>query len=311
MIIENDDMRTTTLILITAAALLAGCGGKRGGQAPEDQPSETSHESRYSAPSRSEGDTIGATAKTNEVPSQTIEGTTMRTMGKVVAERYADLSFETALPIERVLVRNGQHVRRGQVLAQLDAFQLRNAIEQQKQAIEQAQLQIEQAHLQMQDVIIAQGYDPDKTAMVPQQVMHSADVKAGYALAKSKLATARTQLAAAQHQLRSGVLTAPFDGVVANVAVQAHQLAQAGQPVCRVIASGDMAVEFRVMETDLSRYNLGTTVRVIPAADHSRQYSATVSEMNPVVDEQGAVTLRARLTAASELFDGMNVTIEN
>ena len=235
----------------------------------------------------------------------------MRTMGKVVAERYADLSFETALPIERVLVRNGQHVRRGQVLAQLDAFQLRNAIEQQKQAIEQAQLQIEQAHLQMQDVIIAQGYDPDKTATVPQQVMHSADVKAGYALAKSKLATARTQLAAAQHQLRSGVLTAPFDGVVANVAVQAHQLAQTGQPVCRVIASGDMAVEFRVMETDLSRYNLGTTVRVIPAADHSRQYSATVSEMNPVVDEQGAVTLRARLTAASELFDGMNVTIEN
>ena len=46
------------------------------------------------------------------------------TMGKVVAEHFADLSFEMALPIERVLVHNGQQVRRGQVLAQLNLFKL-------------------------------------------------------------------------------------------------------------------------------------------------------------------------------------------
>jgi len=233
----------------------------------------------------------------------------MKTMGKVVAERYADLAFETALPIERVLVRNGQQVRRGQVLATLDCFKLRNAIAQQQRAIEQAQLQIEQARLQMQDVIIAQGYDPDKTDGIPDNVMHNADVKSGYALSKSQLAMAKTQLAAAQHELRSGVLTAPFDGVVANVAVQAHQLAQAGQTVCRVIASGDMAVEFRVMEADLSRYQTGTAVAVVPTANQSKRYDATVSEINPIVDEQGAVTLRARLSNASDLFDGMNVEV--
>ena len=230
-------------------------------------------------------------------------------MGKVVAERYADLSFETALPIERVLVRNGQHVRHGQVLAQLDQFKLRNAIAQQQRAIEQAELQIEQARLQMQDVIIAQGYDPDKDASIPTSVKHNADVKSGYALSKSQLATAKNQLAAAQHELRSGVLTAPFDGVVANVAVQAHQLAQAGQTVCRVIASGNMAVEFRVMEADLSKYKIGTQVAIVPVADNSARYQATVSEINPVVDQQGAVTLRARLAGATSLFDGMNVQV--
>ena len=232
-----------------------------------------------------------------------------QTMGKVVAERYADLAFETALPIERVLVKNGQHVRQGQVLAQLDQFKLRTAIAQQERAIEQAQLQIEQAYLQMQDVIIAQGYDPDKKDQVPANVMHNADVKSGYALSKSQLASAKTQLAAARHELRSGVLTAPFDGVIANVSVQAHQLAQAGQTVCRVIASGNMNVEFRVMEADLPKYKLGTAVTVIPVADRSHTYDATVSEINPIVDQQGAVTLRARLTNATTLFDGMNVVI--
>ncbi len=231
------------------------------------------------------------------------------TMGKVVAEHFADLSFEMALPIERVLVHNGQQVRRGQVLAQLNLFKLRNDVAKQERAIEQAKLQMEQARLQMQDVIISQGYDPDKEAQVPASVVHNADVKSGYALSKSQLASARIQLAAAQHELRSGVLTAPFDGVVANVTVQAHQLAQAGQPVCRVIDMNDMAVEFRVMEADLSRYQVGTAVVVVPIADKSKQYAATVSEVNPIIDQQGAVTIRAHVAQPANLFDGMNVQV--
>ena len=231
------------------------------------------------------------------------------TMGKVVAEHFADLSFEMALPIERVLVHNGQQVRRGQVLAQLNLFKLCNDVAKQERAIEQAKLQMEQARLQMQDVIISQGYDPDKEAQVPASVVHNADVKSGYALSKSQLASARIQLAAAQHELRSGVLTAPFDGVVANVTVQAHQLAQAGQPVCRVIDMNDMAVEFRVMEADLSRYQVGTAVVVVPIADKSKQYAATVSEVNPIIDQQGAVTIRAHVAQPANLFDGMNVQV--
>jgi len=287
-------------MMIAAAAMLVSCGGEtpRQAQAPASEPVEGSVNDMTKAPAKA------------AAPELVGGPVAMQTMGKMVAERFADLSFETALPIERVLVRNGQHVRRGQVLAQLDQFKLRHAVAQQQRAIEQAQLQMEQAHLQMQDVIIAQGYDPDKAAQVPASVMHNADVKSGYALSKSQLASAKTQLAAAQHELRSGVLTAPFDGVVANVAVQAHQLAQAGQPVCRVIASGGMAVEFRVMEADLSRYKVGTPVRIIPVADKSQHYDATVSEINPIVDQQGAVTLRARLTnAAPDLFDGMNVEV--
>jgi len=284
-------MRKTILIGV-AVAVMTGCSGEQ---------------TKQEALEQNQVDTLTSIIVDSIAPVVSVP--LLKTMGKVVAERFADLSFEAALPIERVLVRNGQHVRRGQVLAQLDAFKLRNAIEQQQRAIEQAQLQIEQAHLQMQDVIIAQGYDPDKTATIPQHVIHNADVKSGYALAKNQLASARTQLAAAQHELRSGVLTAPFDGVVANLNIQAHQLAQAGQTVCRVIASGDMAVEFRVMEADLSRYKTGTVVSIIPVADQSQKYTAIVSEINPVVDQQGAVMLRARLGAASDLFDGMNVEV--
>lgn len=286
-------MRIQIIMVLVSAAMLTGCKDK-------------------TSPSSSlEGE---MTTKDSVIIKDTLllmesQGIGITTMGKVVAERYADLSFETALPIERVLVKNGDHVRRGQVLAQLDLFKLRNVIAQQQRAIEQAQLQIEQARLHMQDVIISQGYDPDKESSIPASVKHTADVKSGYALSVSQMASAKTRLAAAQHELRSGVLTAPFDGVVANVAVQAHQLAQAGAVVCRVIATGNMSVEFRVMETDLSKYKVGTPVIVVPVADNSTRYKATINEINPVVDQQGAVTLRARIANASNLFDGMNVNI--
>ena len=292
-------MRKYIMILVVAT-MMAGCGSKEVKTPAQPLLEEGKGESLIS-----DGASVSSPSQ-----GEIAEGSsTMRTMGKVVAAQYADLSFETALPIERVLVKNGQHVRRGQVLAQLDQFKLRNAIELQQQSIEQAQLQIEQAHLQMEDVIISQGYDPDKTATVPENVMHNADVKSGFAYAKSQLSTARTQLAAAQHELRSGVLTAPFDGVVANVAMQAHQLAQPGQTVCRIIGDGNMTVDFRVMEADLCKYKIGTAVSVIPVADKSQHYAATVCEINPIVDEQGAITLRARLDAESNLFDGMNVEI--
>ena len=219
------------------------------------------------------------------------------TLGKIVANRYVDMSFSSTLPIRQMLVKNGQHVYQGQKIAELDMFILNNTIEQRRR-------QIEQSELQMQDVIIAQGYDPDKPGSVPAEIIKTAEVKSGYQLAMS-------QLEAAEHDLKTAVLTAPFEGVVANVKAQANELSQPGQPICRIISTKDMAVEFRVMESDLAKYPIGTGIKVIPSAYKDRQYDAIVSEINPIVDEQGAVTLRARLSQAQDLFNGMNCEILN
>lgn len=218
-------------------------------------------------------------------------------LGKVVASRYADLSFQTSLPILRMLVKNGQQVRQGQRIAELDMFKLNNAIEVTKK-------QMAQAELQMKDVIIAQGYDPDQPASVPAEVRQTAEVKSGYQ-------TTKQQLEAAEHELQTAVLTAPFNGIVANVKAQAHELSQPGQPVCRIISTQDMAVEFKVMEADLTNYPMGTAIMVCPVAYKGRQYQAIVNEVNPVVDQQGTITLRAKLTETQDLFDGMNVEVLN
>ena len=218
-----------------------------------------------------------------------------QTMGKVVAAHYADMKFEISLPVLRMMVHNGDHVRQGQLLAEQDATRQTNAVE-------QHQREIEQANIQMQDVIISQGYDPEHIENVPQRVRHIAEVKSGLLLAQSKLAAAR-------HELKITHVVAPFDGIVANVTAHAGQLAQVGDIVCRVISPQQMNVEFRVMEADLSRFTVGTRLQVVPVGNEHAVYEAKVTEVNPIVDEQGTVMLRAHVATPHQLFDGMHVSV--
>ena len=76
-----------------------------------------------------------------------------------------------------------------------------------------------------------------------------------------------------------------------------------------MIDTSALAVEFRVMEADLARFPMGTKLLVVPVADKGMQYEAAVSEINPVVDAQGAVVIRARLSSSDGLFEGMNAEV--
>ena len=273
-------MQKRIWISLTIVLLLTACR-------QQSQPND-------SQDTKASSDTISQTVVSSHASDST-PSSAFQTMGKVVATHYADVKFEISLPVLRMMVHNGDHVRQGQLLAEQDATRQTNAVE-------QHQREIEQAHLQMQDVIISQGYDPEHIDKVPQRVRHIAEVKSGLLLAQNKLAAAR-------HELKITRVTAPFDGIVANVTAHAGQLAQVGDIACRVIAPQQMDVEFRIMETDLSRFAVGTRLRVVPVGDEHAVYEAKVTEVNPIVDEQGTVMLRAHVATPHQLFDGMHVSV--
>ena len=273
-------MQKRIWISLTIVLLLTACR-------QQSQPND-------SQDTKASSDTISQTVVSSHASDST-PSSAFQTMGKVVATHYADVKFEISLPVLRMMVHNGDHVRQGQLLAEQDATRQTNAVE-------QYQREIEQANLQMQDVIISQGYDPEHIDKVPQRVRHIAEVKSGLLLAQNKLAAAR-------HELKITRVTAPFDGIVANVTAHAGQLAQVGDIACRVIAPQQMDVEFRIMETDLSRFAVGTRLQVVPVGDEHAVYEAKVTEVNPIVDEQGTVMLRAHVATPHQLFDGMHVSV--
>ena len=226
--------------------------------------------------------------------------------GKIVAGTYADLYFRTSELVAKVYVKNGTPVRKGQKLAELDLFALNNSLAQSKNALAQATLE-------MQDILIGQGYGlesgkwKDESGKmdldnVPAEVVVLAKVKSGYERAKA-------QYEAALHAVEQATLTAPFDGVVANLFDKQYSMAGSGTPFCRVIRNSAMEVDFTVLESELPLIKVGDEVEVTPYASAIGARRGSISEINPIVDANGMVRVKAQVAGGDRLYDGMNVRV--
>lgn len=215
--------------------------------------------------------------------------------GKISATKYADLTFRTSEVIDEVLVKNGDRVHKGQKIAVLDMFKLKNSYEQRKTALAQTELE-------MKDVLIGQGYSPDNIKSVPTDVLELAMIKSGYKQNKA-------QYEAAEYDIKNAVLTAPFDGVVANLFEKPHNMASTSEPLCRIIAGGPMEVDMTVLESELPLVKLGDKVEVTPYASTVGICAGRVSEINPLVDTNGMVRVKVSVDGGGKLFDGMNVRV--
>lgn len=215
--------------------------------------------------------------------------------GKMSAHDFADLNFAGSdAVIDKIYVKNGDRVRKGQPIASLDRFKLENTLKQNRN-------DLDKARLELADVLIGQGYDPDNTDAVPAEVMRLARLRSG-------LDQAETVIAATQRSLDESTLTAPFDGVVANLFQKAHNRPDGSTPFCRIVSTGAMDVEFSVLESELKMLRPGDEVTVTAFASDETG-TGRVSEINPVVDNDGLVKVRATVNGAGGLFDGMNVKV--
>ena len=240
------------------------------------------------------------------LPSQVNEVTVMKlekkvfnhelvSNGKIQAKEYADLYFRSSEIVAKVWVKNGAFVRKGQKLAELDLFKLNNTLAQRKNALAQA-------NLEMQDVLIGQGYAPDNLSAVPVDVLELAKVKSGYEQAKA-------QYEVAEYEVKQAVLVAPFDGVVANLFDKQYNMPKTSEPFCRIIRTGNMEVDFMVLESELPLIKAGDKVEVTPYAAAAGMRTGNISEINPLVDEIGMVRVKAQVNGGDKLFDGMNVRV--
>lgn len=236
---------------------------------------------------------------TNEVTVMTLRPTVFThelvSNGKLSARRYVDLRFQTAEPIAKIYVRNGERVSRGQKLAELDRFRIDNSLA-------QARVNLEKARLELQDLLIGQGYALADSAKVPETTLKLVRLKSGYDQAFSSY-----QLA--DHESRNAVLTAPFDGIVANLFSKELNTASISEVFCTVIDPKSLEASFTVLESELPLLKAGDRVEVTPFALADTKAEGRITEINPLVDENGMVKIKAAVNSRVPLFEGMNVRI--
>ena len=86
---------------------------------------------------------------------------------------------------------------------------------------------------------------------------------------------------------------APFDGVIADLEVKEYNQSSAYKEVCSVIDDATMEIVFNVLETEIAHLKAGMEVEITPYANDKVTLKGTVTEVNPKIDENGMVKVRA------------------
>ena len=221
--------------------------------------------------------------------------------GRLAAIKKAELQMPRQGEILlSVPVHNGQRVEAGALLAVSDTVTRRAELE-------KAEQDFERARVELQDKLIGLGYnvgtthsDEEWQNIVPADVLHRVELTSGYH-------NARYQLESARKALKDCRLRAPFGGRIANMEARPHQ---ACSKFCTLLDDSFFDVEFKILEAELSFVRVGQHVQITPFVYKDSNFTGTVTEINPTVDDRGLVKVVARIkNTSAQLMDGMNVRV--
>jgi membrane fusion protein, multidrug efflux system len=184
--------------------------------------------------------------------------------GSVASRRNVWISAQTAGKIERVNVREGQAVNKGQVLVSLDAEITQNSIKELKTQLELANTIYER-----------------QTRLWEQKV----GTEVQYLQAKNNKEALESRLATLNSQLDLAVIRAPFGGIVDELPALEGAMANPGVPLVRLTSPEDMYVSADVSERYLGKIVVGDKVEVeFPIQD--RKISSVVSAVSQVINPE-------------------------
>lgn len=215
--------------------------------------------------------------------------------GTIAALNKADLRFQSQEHIVKIYVKNGERVKKGQKLAELDNFKLQNTME-------QAEESLERAKLDLQDVLIGQGYSLSDSTHTPPEIMKIAKIRSNYEQSRSNYIMAK-------YNLDMTTLYAPFNGVIANLTVKEYNQ-PGGDPFCTVVDNQNPEVVFHILENELSLIKMNDKVIISPFSQNTYSVEGRISEINPIIDKNGMVRVKAVVSNRdNKFYEGMNVKV--
>ncbi|MBR5170613.1 MAG: efflux RND transporter periplasmic adaptor subunit [Muribaculaceae bacterium] len=188
----------------------------------------------------------------------------------IVEEREATaVSFTSMGVVKRILVKEGQLVRRGQLLAEIDATTSSNSVEVAHASLNQAKDMVKQAEA---------TYNQAKDAYDRMKLLHDngslpevkwIEAETRLAQATSALNTARSGVASAtstEKIARKGLadtrLYAPVSGVIGKKQLMAGETALPSQAVVNILDISTVKVKVAVPESEIGSINPGTSTSI-------------------------------------------------
>lgn len=182
---------------------------------------------------------------------------------------------ELAGRIVQINFAEGQKVKKGQVLVQLDATVPRAELVQMQASLALAKSNYERAQ---------------------ELFKRNAGTERALDEARFKLRNDEAAVRLAEARLDKYALTAPFDGVIGLRKVSVGDFVNAGADMVNLEQIDPLKVDFRVPEVFLASLKVGQRIAVTVDALPGRDFAGEVYAIDPLVDASGrAVVIRARI----------------
>ncbi len=211
--------------------------------------------------------------------------------------------------VDELLVREGDRVRRGDVLARLD-----NEVHLALLAIAKAGMELKgrltaaQAELAMRqtrhDKLVELN---DEVHLRPEEIERSQsdlEIARGNALAaQEELLLKRLEYERIKAQINRRHIRAPIDGVVSTILKQQGEFAAANDPDLLVLVQLDpLYAEFAVPRSDVVRLRLDDTINVF-FADVTEPARGTIEFISPLTDaESGTVHVKVKIPNSNDRY---------
>ena len=249
-------------IFLVAALVLAGCG-KGPNASTKGSPAPT-------APLIVSAEDLVTVRNSALASGPSITGT-------IQPERRADLRAEVPAVVLRVLKENGDTVKKGDLLVQLDDTALRDTLASAEAANRAAAQAYEQSQRQLERMKTLRG-----SGMTSAAALEEAEIRRN--TTQSEVEAAKARVVLARQQMQRTEVRAPFDGIVSERKVSAGDTAQIGKELLKVIDPRSMRFEALVSADNVGAVQGGQAVRFRVNGYGDKEFAGKIRRVNPAAN---------------------------
>ena len=197
--------------------------------------------------------------------------------GSLVAVNQTIVRAKVAVEVRSILVREGDRVQAGQVIARLDTLDLAARLDQSTGARNASRAQYE----------IAEKNRVTNQSLLERKFIsqNAFDNVASLSSAnRSTLESSEAQVRLAQKALRDATVTAPISGIVAKKYVQLGEKTQVDAPLFSIVDLDSIELQAIVPAGEVGALQHGMRATLAVDGMPERAFDATVSRINPATE---------------------------
>ncbi len=302
-------MRRAGTLTLAVAVLAMGAGCKKDGEAPKGAPGAAAAP-QGGRPGGGGGGPGGRGPIQFPVEVAPVEARDVEyvvsAVGSVEAFERVQITARVAGAVERVLFTEGQAVKKGDVLAEIEPARYAIAVRSAEAALAKAKASLTEARAGAERRAAVNEASP---GLLPAEQLETYQTRAS--TAEAEVASAKAMLDQAQLNQRDAYVRAPMDGVLQTRTVQTGQYVQPGLVMATLLRREPLLLRFNVPEADVTRIQPGMQAR-FAVRSLSGNFTAKITHVAEAADDASRmvpVTAEISGEAVQKLRPGAFATV--